>query len=172
MRFLKLLAALAAVVLIHLAAAGLWDDFPRTVDLFVVLVVLQALGAGSLPGMVGGMVVGLTHDILTGGPYGLYGFADTIVGYLTARTAQRLIIDRASRVMAVVIVATLLQQAIIAALAALLLDGATFPTPVWWGVKALASGAVATVAHGAVEVLRGTRARRQRDRRSRLRLGK
>lgn len=172
MRFLKLLVALAAVVSIHLAAAWLWTDFPRTVDLFVVLVVLQALGASSLSGTLGGMVAGLAHDILTGGPYGLYGFADTIVGYLTARTAQRLIIDRASRVMAVVTVATLVQQAIIAALAALLLDGATSPTLGWWGIKALATGAVATVAHGAVEVLRGTRARRSRDRRSRLRLGK
>jgi len=58
---------------------------------------------------------GLLHDTLTSGPYGLFGFADTIVGYTTARLAQRLVIQRSTGVLALVSFASVAQQAIVVA---------------------------------------------------------
>jgi rod shape-determining protein MreD len=171
-RFLRFLAALVAVTLIHLAGVRVYADFPRLVDLFVVLVVLHALGSGSLGGLTGGMLAGLVHDALTGGPYGLYGFADTIVGYLAARVAQRLIIERASGVMAVVVVAALVQQAILVGLATLVLGQRHPPVAWWWAISPLASGLVGAASYLGGDLFSGVRERRRRERVARLRLGK
>ena len=41
---------------------------------------LRPATGSSLAGLFAGLLVGLVHDALTGGPFGLFGFADTIVG--------------------------------------------------------------------------------------------
>lgn len=161
MRALKLGAALAAALLVHLVGSRLWADFPRLVDLFVVVVVLHALDGETLPGMFGGLAAGLLHDALSGGLYGLYGFADTLVGYGTARLAQRLVIQRSTGVFGVAAFAAAVQQAVLVLLAFLLRTDPGLPQPGGVAVRALICGAAGMAAHLAIRSWhRGVESRR------------
>lgn len=171
MYVLKLLGAIALAVLVHLAGVRIFPGFAQAVDVFLVVVVLHALEGSSLAGMLVGLLVGLLHDTLTGGPFGLFGFADTIIGYGTARLAQRLVIQRATGVFAVASFASALQQAIVVTLAFLLLPAPALPDPFWVVVKAGVCGLLGMAAHVAARRWRRTAESRRRSRMSRLRLG-
>lgn len=136
MNALKLFAGLAAAVLLHLALMRLFPNLAPAVDVFLVVVVLNGLGGSSLAGLFAGLLVGVVHDSLTNNPFGLFGFADTIVGYSTARLAQRLVIQRPTGVLAVVSFASVLQEAIVVALMVMLLPDPELPTPVAVAVRA------------------------------------
>jgi cell shape-determining protein MreD len=169
---LKFFAGLIAAVLLHLALMELWPDLARLVDVFLVVVVLNGLGGNSLAGLFAGLLVGLVHDSLNHSTsFGLFGFADTIVGYSTARLAQRLVIQRPTGVLAVVSFAAALQEAIVVALTVMLLPGQELPTPFAVAVRAGLCGVL-----GMFLYIAGTRWRsgadaRRRSRMSRLRLG-
>ena len=81
MRFLKFVAALAAAALLHFAGARLVPNFSLAVDLFLLVVALEARHGSPLAGMFAGLAAGLLADGLSGGPYGMYGFANTAVGF-------------------------------------------------------------------------------------------
>lgn len=168
---LKTLAVIVLAVLVHLAGVRMFPGFAQVVDVFLVVVVLHALEGNSLSGLLVGLLVGLLHDSLTNGPFGLFGFADTIVGYGTARLAQRLVIQRATGVFAVVSFAAVLQQAVLVTLAFLLLPDPSLPDPLWAAVKAGVCGVIGMVAHIAGRRWRRTAESRRRSRMSRLRLG-
>jgi rod shape-determining protein MreD len=169
-RVLKFLAALAAAVLVHLAGMQLVPAFTRLVDVFLVVVVLCGLQGDSLAALLAGLAVGFVHDSLTGGPFGLFGFADTIVGYSTARLAQRLVIQRATGVLGVVGFAAVLQQAIVVALAFLLLPQPALPDPLWVVARAALCGLLGMAVHIAGRRWRRAAEARRRGRMSRLRL--
>lgn len=171
MRVLKLTAALAAAVLAHLLVMHLVPSFGRLVDVFLVVVVLYALEASSLASLFAGLLVGLLHDTLTSGPYGLFGFADTIVGYATARLAQRLVIQRSTGVLALVSFSAVAQQAIVAGLAFLLLPAPELPNPVWVAVRAGVCGLLGMSIYVTMDRWRKAADTRRRGRMSRLRLG-
>lgn len=141
MRLLRIAAALAAAVLAHAAGAWLWPSFPRAVDLFLVVAVLVGLRGSSVAGMLTGMTCGLVHDALSGGLYGLHGFADTILGYGTARVSQRLVIQRASGLLLVFFAASLVKLAIVWGLRFVLPVPAVTPEPLQL-LGALINGAV------------------------------
>jgi len=168
---LKLTAALAAAVLLHLLGVHLIPSFTLFVDVFLVMVVLYALEGSSLAALLAGLMVGLLHDTLTSGPYGLFGFADTIVGYTTARLAQRLVIQRSTSVLALVSFASVAQQAIVAGLAFVLLPTPELPNPLWVAVKAAVCGLLGMLIHIATINWRRSAETRKRGRMSRLRLG-
>ncbi len=170
MRALKFLAALAAALLVHLLGVRLWPDFPRVLDLFLVVVVLHALDGESLPALLGGLAAGLLHDALSGGLYGLYGFADTLVGYGTARLAQRLVIQRSTGVLGVVAFATAAQQAVLVVLAFLLQSDPGLPQAGWVAVRAGACGVVGMAAHLAIRRWRRGVDSRRRGKMHRLRI--
>jgi rod shape-determining protein MreD len=161
---------LAAALLVHLVGAYLFPDFPRLLDVFLVVVALHALSGNSLTGLLVGMAVGLIHDTLTGGLYGLYGFADTIVGYGTARLAQRLVLQRATGVFAVVGLASVLQQVVLVGLTFLLLPDPPLPRPLWAGAKAVACGLLGMLVYAASGSVGRNYESRRRSRMSRLRL--
>jgi len=138
---------------------------------FVVLVVLYGLQTSSLTALFIGMLVGLTHDSLTGGNFGLFGFADTIIGYVTARLAQRLVIQRPTGVLALVSFAAVLQQAITVGLAFLLLPAPETPSPVWAVIRAGACGVLGMAIYIVAGRWRNSSETRRRGRMSRLRLG-
>ena len=170
MHALKLIGALTAAVLFHLLGMHLVPSFARLVDVFLVVVVVYALEASSLAALFAGLAVGLLHDTLTSGPYGLFGFADTIVGYSTARLAQRLVIQRSTGVLALVSFAAVAQQAIVAGLAFLLLPFPELPNPVLVAVQAGLCGVLGMSIHiGTINWRRSAETRR-RGRLSRLRL--
>lgn len=171
MSALKLLAAVAAAVLIHLLGDRLFPHyFTSVVDVFLVVIVLYGLQSSSLAALFAGMFVGLVHDSLTGGPFGLFGFAGTIIGYGAARLAQRLVIQRPTGVLALVSFAAVAQQAIVVGLAFLLLPVQAVPHPVWVAVQAGACGVLGMSIHIASAHWRRAAETRRRGRMSRLRL--
>jgi rod shape-determining protein MreD len=167
---LKFFAAVAAAVLFHLLGVKLSSNFTLVLDVFLVVVVLYGLEGNSLAALFAGMFVGLVHDSLTGAPFGLFGFADTIIGYGAARLAQRLVIQRATGVLAVVAFASALQQAIVVGLAFLLLPAPELPSPLWVAVQAGACGVLGLAVYIASGHWRRTADARRRGRMSRLRL--
>ncbi|HEX6901803.1 MAG TPA: rod shape-determining protein MreD [Thermoanaerobaculia bacterium] len=170
MQVLRLVAAVALAVLAHFVGMSLSPLFGRVVDVFLVVVALHGLRGNSLSGLLVGLLVGLLHDSLTGGPFGLFGFADTIIGYVMARLAQRLVIQRATGVLAVVAFASALQQAVVVGLILLLLPAPELPSPLWVAIQAGACGVLGLVVHIASGHWRRTADARRRGRMSRLRL--
>jgi rod shape-determining protein MreD len=170
MQGLKLFAAIALTALAHFVGVRLWPDFARGVDIFLVLVALYGLRGSSLAGLLVGLLVGLLQDTLTSGPFGLFGFADTIIGYVTARLAQRLVIQRPTGVLALVSFASALQQAITAGLGFLLLPAAPPLNPLWMVVRAGACGVLGMVFYMVGGSWRSSAETRRRGRMSRLRL--
>ncbi|MEE8138260.1 MAG: hypothetical protein V3T81_05240 [Thermoanaerobaculia bacterium] len=167
MRSLKFGAALLAVVLVHVTAVRLLPTFPDYADLFLVLVVFNALDGDSLAGLLGGVSAGLVKDALSGGPFGLFGLIDTIIGYGTAYAAQRLVIQRATGVFLLFTLAAACQQVLLIGIALLLmLPEQAFS---WVLVKVVTSGFL-----GVALLLANSRLRRQveswrRSRRARIR---
>jgi rod shape-determining protein MreD len=169
---LKLLGALAAAVLFHLLVMRLLPNVgPMVLDVFLVIVVLYALEANSLAALFAGLLVGLLHDTLHNGLFGLYGFADTIVGYSTARLAQRLVIQRSTGVLALVSFAAVAQQAIWSGLDFLLVPVPELPKPIWVAVRAGVCGLLGMAIYIASNNWRQAAETRRRGRMSRLRLG-
>jgi len=168
---LKLLAAIALAALVHFVGMQIWPaGFARSVDVFLVVVVLHALGGNSFSALLVGLAVGLLQDELTSKPFGLFGFADTIVGYVTARLAQRLVIQRPTGVLAVVSFASALQQAVAVGLALVLLPSPELPSPVWVAVKAGVCGLLGLAIHVAMGNWRRSSEARRRGRMNRLRM--
>jgi rod shape-determining protein MreD len=168
---LKLVAAIALAVLVHFVGMSFFPSLGRLVDVFLVVVALYGLRGGSLSALLVGLLVGLLRDSLSGGPFGLFGFADTIVGYVTARLAQRLVIQRPTGILAVVSFASLLQQAIIIGLAFVLLPALEAPSPLDAALRAGICGLLAMAAHVLASHGRSTLEARRRGRMSKLRLG-
>lgn len=165
----RLVLALAAALACHVVGAWLVPELPRVLDLFLVVTVLNALSGSSASGLLGGTAAGLTHDALSGRLYGLHGFADTIVGYAVARAAQRLDLTGPGAVLLALALATLLEEAILVLLAALLTDPQP-PDPLWVLVEALANGAVGTMAYLAATRFHALRVRARKKRMSKIRL--
>jgi rod shape-determining protein MreD len=168
---LKLLAGIALAALAHFVGMSLFPRFGEAMDVFLVVVVLNAMRGSSLSGLLVGFLVGLLHDTLTSGPFGLLGFADTIVGYVTARLAQRLVIQRATGVLAVVSFVSVLQQAVVTGVAVLLLSNPELPSPFWVVVRAGACGLAGMAAYVIGSRWRRSADARRRGRMSKLRLG-
>lgn len=171
MSALKLLAGLAAAALFHLGLMQLWPELARVLDVFLVVVVLYGLGGNSLAALFAGLLVGMVHDTLTNNPFGLFGFAATIVGYSTARLAQRLVIQRATGVLAVVSFAAALQEAIVVGLMVMLLPDPQLPTPVEVALRAGLCGVLGMILYIFGKRWRRDSEVRRRNRMSRLRLG-
>jgi rod shape-determining protein MreD len=167
---LKLFAAIALAALVHFVGMRFSPFFGQAVDVFLVVVALHGLRGNSLSGLLVGLLVGLLQDSLSSGPFGLFGFADTIIGYVTARLAQRLVIQRATGVLAVVSFASVLQQAILVGLAFLLLPAPEMPSPLWAAVRAGTCGLLAVAAYVAGSHWRRTAETRRRGRMNKLRM--
>lgn len=174
MRALKLAAALAVAVLVHLAGTRVLATWPERVDVFLVLAALFALEGDSLAALVFGLLAGLVQDSLANGPIGLFGFADTAVSYGVARLAQRLVFQRATGVFTVVSFASLAQQAMVVVLAFLLLPNPALSDPLAMlgmaAIKAAVCGTLGMLIYLAIGRLHVAAESRRRGRHGRLRL--
>ena len=83
MRALRFFLALGVAAVLQFVGMQLFPWFTLAVDFFLVIAVFNAMDGSTLAGMLGGCLAGLLTDALTGGPFGLYGFANTVVGYGT-----------------------------------------------------------------------------------------
>ena len=90
MSVLKFVLALLTCLLAHSLGVRLWSEFPVYVDLFLILTVAWAFETTTLTGLAVGIATGLTADTLAGGLFGLNGFANTLIGYLTAFSVMHL----------------------------------------------------------------------------------
>lgn len=135
MRFAKFVAGLGLAAVLHFAGARLLPNFAQAVDLFLLVVALEARHGSPVSGMFAGLAAGLLADGLSGGPFGLYGFADTAVGFGIARAAQQLVVQRTTGLAGVFAAGAAAQQALLAALALIFLDHAELPDPLWLLVK-------------------------------------
>lgn len=171
MRAGRFALALGLAVLVHTAGVHLHPGFAQAVDLFLVLVVLHALDGDSRAGLLGGLAAGTAHDALAGGLFGLFGFADTIVGYGVARLSQRLVIERPTGVFPVAVVAAVVQQTVAVGLAMVLLPEPRLPEPVWLAARAATSGVLGTLFFALGRWWRGGADRRRQRKREKIQLG-
>jgi rod shape-determining protein MreD len=145
MRGVKFAVGLVVALVIHLLGARAFGSFSLAVDLFLVLTLFNAVDGNLAGGMLGGLVAGLTSDAVTGGLYGLHGFADTIIGYGTAFASQRLVIQSVPGITLLFSLGAAIQQATTMGLMVLLLQETAFPELVWIGLKIALVGLVGLV---------------------------
>jgi len=139
-RFVKVVVGLLLALLIHLVGSSLIPRFADYVDLFLVLATYQALTGNLMVGMLAGAAAGMTHDAVTGGPYGLHGFADTAVGYFAAFAAQRLVIQRGFSVLLLFCVASSGQILILTVLGIMVSEATILPSWIEVVVRVIVSG--------------------------------
>ena len=125
---LRFVVALLVAVLAHSLGVRLWSDFAVYVDLFLILTVAWAFEATTLTGLAVGLLAGLTADTLAGGVYGLNGFANTLIGYLTAFSVAHLTKMGASGAVLLYALASVAQQVVLVALLVLLIPNGAPPS--------------------------------------------
>ncbi len=128
MRLLRFLLMLGLVALLHSVGARFADWFPARIDLFLVFVVAWAVESSTLTGLAVGLTAGLAADALSGGPFGLNGFADTLVGYGVALAVANLAKLNTGGAAALYAVAAAVQQAMLVLLMVLLLPDPNLPS--------------------------------------------
>ncbi len=116
----RFVGVLAAVALIEMMLGGFLPEAAETVDLFVLLVVLNSVRGDSLQGLAGGLAAGLAQDLVTSSVFGLYSVACCVVGYGAARAAQRILTSRRAVTLAVLAAGVLVHQLIVIGLLAIL----------------------------------------------------
>jgi rod shape-determining protein MreD len=97
---LRFLAGLALAALAQAAGARLLPGFAGAFDLFLVATVVAARHGRLERALVAGSLAGWAADALSGAPFGLFGFSDAAVGYLTAVAAHRLVFERPGSLLA------------------------------------------------------------------------
>lgn len=169
MRSLRFGLGLLAAAFLHFLGLELWPQFGLAFDLFLVVVVFNALDGDTLAGLLGGMVAGLVADAVSGGLFGLNGMVDTIIGYGTAYAAQRLVFQRASGVLLIYLLASAAQQAMLMAIALLLLPAPEFPDVGWSLARAATTAILGVMLHIARNRLKGRVDRWRRTQGSKIR---
>lgn len=153
MPFVKFLAGLALAAFLHVVGTRLIPVFPLAVDLFLLAAILEARHGRPLGGIFAGLAAGLAADGLTGGPFGLYGFADTAVGYGIARAAQQLVVQRTTSLAAIFAAGAAAQQAILAALSLVFRPEGELPGFEWLLIKVGTTALLGLAWTRSVEVL-------------------
>ncbi len=92
MRALRLVAALAAAVVLQTTLADYVAQGALGVDLVLVVVVYVALTSGPVAGLLAGTVGGLVQDALSSGILGMGGLTKTLVGFLVGRFGTQFIV--------------------------------------------------------------------------------
>jgi len=138
---LRFVAGLALALLLHVGATWVYPGFPRIVDLFLVATVAAARSGRAERGLLAGSLAGWVRDVLSGGPLGLYGFADAAVGYMTALVAQRLVVQRRISLAGVFAAAAAAQGLLLALLGWLVVGGSELPRPLDLGLRVATTAA-------------------------------
>lgn len=162
-----LLALLAAVFLQTLA---LWM-LPATwwiVDPFLLLVVIWSLGISPGVSLAVGTTTGWVQDALTGGFYGLHGFANTSTAWIIAQLRQRFVIQQPLQLSLLFALAAILQKLQIALLSYFVLSGAEMLSPGKLITIAIANGILGPILLGVMEQIRSTYQEWSRRRQQRL----
>jgi len=127
--FVKVLGALLAAYLVQLLGVSLSSVFPRVVDPFLLVMVWYSLRTGVVGAELIGTGTGLLQDGLSGGFFGLYAFADTLVGYGVALAAQRVVVGQQAARVLIFAAAAALQQLVLVVLLRTMVADSPLPTP-------------------------------------------
>ena len=167
---LRFLAGLVVAAAIHALCsrlpgrAGLW------IDPFLIFVLYHSLRHGPSSSAVAGSAAGLTHDALSGGLFGLHGFAGTAIAYAAATVRQRFVIQQPTQVAVLCSLAAGCQTLLLALLQASMVSEGELPRPLDALMHMLLTGLLGTaVFDGAERFFAWDRERRERRAR-RLRL--
>ena len=116
-------------------------------DLLFLLALFFSMMVSPAPGMLAATVTGLLRDTLSGGPYGLHGFANTLVIFVVCKLRQRLVIQHPFQIGSLVVLASGLQVAILALLRNLLVPGAQVLDPMSLALRLLLAGVLGTLGY-------------------------
>jgi rod shape-determining protein MreD len=166
----RFLAGLALAGLLHLAGTRVTPYFPLAIDLFLLTAILEARHGRPLGGMLAGLAAGLAADGLSGGPYGLFGFADTAVGFGVARAAQQLVVQRTTSLAAIFAAGAAAQQAILAALSLVFRPEGELPGFEWLLARVASTALLGLAWTRAVELLFARFASRRAGREKQLKI--
>ena len=120
MRVLRFVAALVAALLAHLVLVAVVPPSARVLDPFLLATAYLAMTSRPAGAAAQGAVIGLVHDGLSGGLYGLQGFACTLVGFVMARTVRLVDLHKSYYVALYFACSVLLQQLVLQGLLLLL----------------------------------------------------
>lgn len=157
MTFVRFLVALLGAYLVHLVGVTASPAFPRIIDPFLLVVVWYSMRTGPLGAELIGTATGLLQDSLSGGLFGLFAFADTLVGYGVALAAQRVVVgQQAARVLIFAAAAALQQLVLVVLLRSLVGNAAPMPS-----VGSVIGKLITTALLGAALISMESRARTQ-----------
>lgn len=160
------LTALVVTALAHALGSRLLPWFPSTFDLFLLLAIYNSFGQSPGNSALGGSAAGLVADALSGGYFGLYGFANTLAAWGAAQLQQRIVLQQPLSVGLLVSAATAVQMTTLAILQSYLLQGSESPSPQIMLLRMLTSGILGAVLFITFRRLRRTE-KQWRERRSR-----
>lgn len=170
MKLARFLVGCALATALQLLGLHLFGSAFAVFDLLLVVALYNAIDNTPVPSLFGGSFAGLIQDALTGGLFGLHGFALTLAAWLVAVLRQRLTIQKPFQVGLLFSLTAVLQLAVIAVLQYAMLPGSEAPdlwTACW---RMLSTGAL-----GALMLFTANRIRQRygawiKQRRQRLRL--
>ena len=167
MRALRFAAALLLALFAHLLLVALVPPSARVIDPFLIAVAWLAMTSRPAGAAAQGAAIGLVHDGLSGGLYGLEGFAATLVGWVMARTVRWADLHKSYYVALYFACAVLLQQLVLEGLMLLLTQRPERLDPIELALRVVVAGpagalVVAACARGA-ESFTSWRARRRAE---------
>jgi rod shape-determining protein MreD len=167
-KLLRFALGLVVATVLHTLGPYLTAQFPAAFDLFLVLAVWTSLSSSASWSAVGGSAAGLFRDALSGGLYGLHGFADTLVAFASARVQQRLLVQQPLQIGLLFAAAAAVQLAIVAGLQILLLPGSEMPGLGAGAARMASCGVLGVILSVSSAWLHKTLDRRRERRRRRL----
>ena len=140
MRTLRFLAAALLAALLQMLGLELVPHFFLAIDLLLLVSILNTLDSGPVGSLLGGSIAGLVQDALTGGLFGLHGFANTLAAWVAFRVRQRLVIAQPLQIGVLLGLAAGLQQVTLVLLGSLMVPGGELPGVGVLGLRMLTTG--------------------------------
>ena len=167
MRVLRFVAAAIAALLVHLVLVAVVPPSARLLDPFLLATAYLAMTSRPGGAAAQGAAIGLLHDGLSGGLYGLQGFACTLVGFVMAKTVRLVDLHKSYYVALYFACSVLLQQLVLQGLLLLLTQEPEAIAPLDLLIRTALAGPagallVASCEHAA-ERFRAFRARRRAE---------
>lgn len=171
MRALRFAIGLLVALLVHLFVVALGPEAAGAIDPFLLLIVLFALDGNVLAALIGGCVAGLTEDVVSGGLFGLYGLAGTVVGFVAARTTHHLSLERRSFVALLFSLAAVIQQMVVQGMLVLLATAQEMPSLLLLAVRVVLAAVLGSLLVSVWGKVESTLRKRRQDRRPRVSWG-
>lgn len=164
LRLLSFVGLLLLAAALHVVSLRLHPATVQYVDFFLVFTLYHAFRHRPASSALAGTFTGLTLDALTGGYYGLHGFANTLAAFLISTFQTRMMIHQLSQVGLLLLAGAAFQQAVLAALQFLLVPNAELPGVLATVIKMVTTCGLGMAIYAAAERLREWREGRRLSR--------